>query len=79
MIERPIPLAVVGMLIAQSAAVLFWAGALGARVGSLEKDIGAVTLLVERTARLEAQMDGLEAALARIERKLDDRQPAPAP
>lgn len=77
------PLAVILALMVQSATALLWIGAAGARLNHLEQQVVATSELAERTARIEARIDAANAALRRIERRLDrpdemDSSPAEA-
>jgi hypothetical protein len=72
--ETRVTVAVGAALVIQTAAALLWAGAAAERLSQLEERAGASSEIIERTARLEEQMAGARAALARIEAKLDRQQ-----
>ncbi len=58
-------------LFVQTALALIWAGGAAERLAELERKADGVGVIIERTARLEAQMDAARASLIRIEAKLD--------
>ncbi|MBA4804916.1 MAG: hypothetical protein H2038_09725 [Brevundimonas sp.] len=71
--ERPmIPAALAAVLAAQTLTGLVWAGGAAARIAALEERIGEQRLVAERLARLEAQGEAARAAMARIERRLEE-------
>lgn len=71
--ERPmIPAALIAMLAAQTLTGLVWAGGAAARIAALEERVGEQRLVAERLARLEAQGEAARAAMARIERRLEE-------
>jgi hypothetical protein len=59
------------VLLVQTITGLLWAGAAAARLNHLEAQLGGVSALEVRAARLEEQTLHLRAALGRIEAKLD--------
>lgn len=63
--------ALAGIVAAQSVTALIWAGAAAERLEQLEYRMNRTEELIERTARLEEQAEGIRDTLARIERKLD--------
>lgn len=69
--ELRISIAVGAALLVQTALGLVWAGAAGERLAQLERRADGSGEIIERTARLEEQMAGVRASLARIEAKLD--------
>lgn len=71
--EVRISVAVGAALLVQTALGLVWAGAAGERLSQLERRADGSGEIIERTARLEEQMAGVRASLARIEAKRDRR------
>ncbi|MEE4212603.1 MAG: hypothetical protein V2I43_25435 [Parvularcula sp.] len=63
--------AVTAAVAVQSIAALLWAGAAANRLAQIEEELGERPALEVRTARLEEQTSHLNAALVRIETKLD--------
>ena len=57
----------------EAIAALLWVGAAAQRIEALETRVDAQAGVVERLARLEAQMTGARATLDRIETTLDRR------
>jgi len=72
-LDRRVPIAVIVTLMMQSAAALLWAGAADERISTLEARSGRIDEMVERTVRLEEQARVANAALTRIEARLDRR------
>lgn len=66
------PAPLVAALVVQTIAGLVWAGGAAARIGALESAMAEQRAVIERLARLEAQGEGLQAALARIEARLGE-------
>ncbi|MEM9898505.1 MAG: hypothetical protein AAF742_03910, partial [Pseudomonadota bacterium] len=64
-------IAVAAALIVQTGLGLIWAGGAAERIEQLGRQATTAQLLLERTARLEAQMASVNVSLARIENKLD--------
>lgn len=58
-------------VIVQTALALMWTGAASERLTQLERHAEVTGSMVERTARLDEQMQHATAALIRIERKID--------
>ncbi|MEO1015278.1 MAG: hypothetical protein AAFX08_08855 [Pseudomonadota bacterium] len=58
-------------LFVQTGLALIWAGGAAERLAALERKADGTSVVIERTARLEAQMDAVRASLIRIEAKLD--------
>jgi cell division protein FtsL len=77
--DRRVPLALFIAIIMQTATALLWAGAAGQRLTHLEGQAITARELVERTARLEAQMSNATRALDRIEWKIGNAQGASSP
>jgi len=69
--ELRVSIAVGAALLVQTALGLIWAGAAGERLAQLERRADASGEIIERTTRLEEQVAGVRASLARIEAKLD--------
>jgi glucose-6-phosphate dehydrogenase assembly protein OpcA len=69
--ELKVTVAVGAALLAQTALALLWTGAAAERLAQLERRADSGAMLVERVARLEEQVTGARAQLARIEAKLD--------
>ena len=57
--------------IAQSALALLWTGAAAERLAQLERSADRSGEMLERAARMEEQIAGVKASLARIETKID--------
>lgn len=60
-----------GAIFAQTALGFLWAGAAAERIDQLERRADATSEIVVRTARLEEQVNAIDATLTRIEMKLD--------
>jgi len=58
-------------LTVQTLTGLVWAGGAAARIGTLEARVAEQRLVAERLARLEAQGEATQAALVRIETRLE--------
>lgn len=71
--EIRISIAVGAALVVQTGLGLIWAGGAAERLAQLERRANASVEIIERTARLEEQVAGVRASLARIETKLDAR------
>lgn len=71
MIERKIGAAVVFALVVQSASTLLWIGAAAERIQVLEQQVAETRPQVERLARMEAQLEAVQAQLKRIETKVE--------
>jgi hypothetical protein len=74
MTERKIPWAVIVAVAVQTAAALIWAGGAAARINTLESRLAEHRLVAERLARLEEQADATQAALDRIEARLEKQR-----
>jgi glycerate kinase len=70
-LDDKIPLAVIVAVLAQTAMVLIWAGAVGERLDRLEPLAADHYEVSERVAHLEARAEDARDALTRIETKLD--------
>lgn len=77
-LDRRVPIAFVGAVLIQTFAALIWAGSAGERIAQVEREAVRVQELAERAARVEEQTRLMQAALARIETKLDNLNPAPS-
>ena len=71
---RKIPVALITALAVQTIGGLVWAGGAAARIGTLEDQVAEQRLVAERLARLEAQGEATQAAVDRIERRLEARR-----
>jgi hypothetical protein len=71
---RKIPIALITALAVQTIGGLVWAGGAAARIGTLEDQVAEQRLVAERLARLEAQGEATQAAVDRIERRLEARR-----
>ncbi len=69
--DRRISIALVFAVIVQTAGALMWAGAADARLAMLDRDALESRTMVERLARIEAELEAARAQLDRIEGKLD--------
>jgi hypothetical protein len=69
--EQRVTVALGSALLIQSALALIWAGAASERIAQLERRADANAAVMERTARLEEQVEFIAAALVRIESKID--------
>ncbi len=74
MSERKIPWAVIAAVAVQTAAALIWAGGAAARIHTLESRVAEQRMVAERLARLEEQAEATQAALHRIEARLEKRR-----
>lgn len=68
---RKIPVAVIAALVVQTVGGLVWAGGAAARIAALEERVGEQRLVTERLARLEEQSRATQAAVERIEERLE--------
>lgn len=71
MIEKKISLAVLVALAVQTGGVFVWAGAATERIADLERRAEQGRPLLERLARVEAQLEVVLLQLDRIEDKVD--------
>lgn len=55
----------IATLLLQAAGVFLWAGAVDQRLAHLERDVAALTSLLDRTARMEEQLADVRRALHR--------------
>lgn len=69
--EVRVTVALGAAIVIQSALALLWAGGAVERIDQLERRVDASGEIIERTARLEEQVAGARASLARIEAKID--------
>ncbi|HHL43153.1 MAG TPA: hypothetical protein ENJ42_06015 [Hellea balneolensis] len=74
-LERPAGIGIFVTLAIQTAGALVWAGAAEARLKSLENTAYTQPPVIERLARLEAQMIMAQGTLSRIEARLETRTP----
>ena len=70
-LEKKLPAALVAAFLLQTAGALFWAGSAAERIAALERTLAADQAAIERVGVLEAEVDDIKAATARIENKLD--------
>jgi hypothetical protein len=82
--DKNVPIAMLGGLFLQTAAVIWWASAVNLRVEqaertivALEKKLEIVSLQAERLVRVETKMDGVSSALSEVKEIL--RRPVPRP
>ncbi|RZJ41615.1 MAG: hypothetical protein EON86_09725 [Brevundimonas sp.] len=68
---RKIPVALITALAVQTIGGLVWAGGAAARIATLEDRVAEQRLVAERLARLEAQGEATQAAVDRIEHRLE--------
>ncbi len=71
--DRKLPAALLIAVGVQAAAVMFWTGRAAARIEAVEQRVAAQAPVVERLARLEAQVEGTRTAVTRVEALLDRR------
>jgi hypothetical protein len=71
--DRQVTLAVLLALVVQTAGSLIWAGRAAERLDQLEHQVAGQDDALQRLARLEEQATQIEAALRRVEQKLDAR------
>jgi len=69
--DLKIPLALIVTVAIQTGAACMWAGGEAQRVSDLERRLDKQQGVAERLARLEAETEATNAAIARIELKLD--------
>lgn len=60
-------------LFLETAGALIWAGRAAARLDEVERAVATQPEVAERLARLEEQVAQARAALARIERRMDEQ------
>ena len=70
---KKVPVALIAALLVQTIGGLVWAGGAAARISTLEQRVGEQRLVAERLARVEAQGEAVRAAVARIERRLEEK------
>ena len=71
MIEKKVTIAVIVAVAVQFCGVVMWAGSASARLDAVEIRAAGQVEIVERKARVEAQLEAANRQLARIETKLD--------
>lgn len=71
-LDKRVPIALIVVILMQTAGALSWAGAATQRLTQVERLTQAQSGWAERTARLEEQSHHLRSSLQRIEEKLDD-------
>jgi len=71
MIEKKVTIAVIVAVAVQFCSVVMWAGSASARLDAVETRAAGQVEIVERMARVEAQLEAANRQLARIETKLD--------
>jgi hypothetical protein len=74
-IDTRLTLALLVTLCLEAIAGLLWVGAAAQRLNILEANVSAQQPIVERIARIEAQMSGVRATLDRIETRIDREAP----
>jgi hypothetical protein len=72
-IESKVTLALMLAIALQAAGVLIWAGAAGERIAGLEAAAREGRPIVERLARVEAELAAMRVQLDRIERRMEAR------
>lgn len=72
MIEKKMSLAVLLALMVQTGGVFVWAGAATERIADLERRAEQGRPVIERLARVEAQLELVLLQLDRIEHKVDE-------
>lgn len=70
-LDKRVPIAFIAAILLQTFGALVWAGQAAGRMAHIEAEAMRVQDLAERAARLEVQMASVQAALGRIETKLD--------
>lgn len=73
-LDRRIPLALIIMLALQTAGFTFYMGSLSQRVDQNERTLERGSGAGDRLTRLEVQLDNIQKAIARVERRLDGEQ-----
>lgn len=71
-LDKRVPIALIIVILMQTAGALSWAGAATQRLAQVERQTYAQAGWAERTARLEEQSRHMQSSLQRIEDKLDD-------
>ena len=71
-LDKRVPIALIVVILMQTAGALSWAGAATQRLAQVERQTQAQASWAERTARLEEQSRHMHNSLLRIEDKLDD-------
>lgn len=66
-----LPLAILLTLVLQAIAALLWVGAAAQRLDNLESEIKLQKPILERMARIEAQVAAVRSSLDRIENHID--------
>lgn len=74
-LDRRIPIALILAIVLQSISAFFWAGAITARLGVVEKSTDKNSQLGERLTRVEEKTNYIVRGVERIEKKIDEGGP----
>ncbi|MEO1303346.1 MAG: hypothetical protein AAFV37_00130 [Pseudomonadota bacterium] len=74
MLQKRVSMAVLIAIAIETAAGLIWAGATLERIDTLEREAAESRPVAERLARVEAQLEAVNAQLDRIEMKIEARE-----
>lgn len=65
-IERKVPVALIGVVLAQTFAIAWWGSAMSTRVDQLERQAVAASSQSERIVRLEEKIGGIQQGISEI-------------
>ncbi|MEM9706873.1 MAG: hypothetical protein AAF850_12450 [Pseudomonadota bacterium] len=72
--ELRVSIAIGAGFLLHTAFAFTWAGSAAERINQLERRVDAREALMDRTARLEEQVDAVRHTLLRIEAKIDSKE-----
>jgi hypothetical protein len=76
-LDKKVPIALIGTLLAQTIAIVWWAANLSTRVDALERQYLANVPRMESVIRLETKVDGLTSGLQELKAILRGREARP--
>jgi hypothetical protein len=76
-LDKKVPIALIGTLLAQTIAIVWWAANLSTRVDALERQYLANVPRMESVIRLETKVDGLTSGLQELKAMLRGREARP--
>lgn len=65
-LDKKVPIAIIGTLIAQTMGLGIWAGATGSRIDALERAMVTSAPQAERVVRIETKVEALKDSLTEI-------------
>jgi len=69
-LDKRVPIALIVTISLQTAAVIWWASSLSARVDHLERQMADASPRAERLVRVETKLEGLQTGIEEIKRIL---------